>query len=337
MKKLLTLALTAALLLSAISLCTLSATAADGDTTIKYGSADLALTLVDGFDEEQTLPGFMNWGDGTMSNGELFLSSSLGMYDNYDIVTEALKANPTLGGNKYIAFQVINTSDGDIRMCFQPRVMKNGEASIAFLSQALATGENTVKLVDSKGKAEDARYTDLSSGRDVFVIPYGFEGTIIIPQVVLATNPVDAPESFAPDGVIEYSTFGFHVVPDDATYVELTFTDVYAFSELPAYVAETEAPTEKPTEKSTEAPTEAPTAAPTDAPTDAPTEAPTDAPTAAPTEAPTDEPTAAPTDAPTDAPATEAPAEGGCGATIGMGAVAILCAAAAAVALKKRD
>ena len=64
-------------------------------------------------------------------------------------------------------------------------------------------------------------------------------------------------------------------------------------------------------EETTAAPTEAPTAEET-------TEAPTEAPTA-------EETTAAPTE----------PAKSGCGSVIGFGAVAILAAAAAFVALKK--
>ena len=76
---------------------------------------------------------------------------------------------------------------------------------------------------------------------------------------------------------------------------------------------------------SMDAATEPPTEEKTEAPTDAETEAPeTEAPTAAPEAGDT---TAAPDE-------TEAPKEG-CGSVIGMGAVAILAAAAAAVALKK--
>ena len=75
------------------------------------------------------------------------------------------------------------------------------------------------------------------------------------------------------------------------------------------------------------------------------TEAPTEEKTEAPTETPTDAPeTSAPeTNAPeqggdaTQAPETEAPAKEGCGSVIGFSAAAILAAAAAAVALKKRD
>lgn len=63
----------------------------------------------------------------------------------------------------------------------------------------------------------------------------------------------------------------------------------------------------------------------------------TEAPTEEPTEAPTEEETEAPTEAPTNAPQeTEAP-KSGCGAVAGFGAVAVLTAAAAAVALKKKD
>ena len=70
--------------------------------------------------------------------------------------------------------------------------------------------------------------------------------------------------------------------------------------------------------------------------TEAPTEPETEAPE---TEPETEAPTEAPTEDPTDAPATEAPTaaptEDGCGSVIGFGAIAILAAAAAAVALKK--
>ena len=64
------------------------------------------------------------------------------------------------------------------------------------------------------------------------------------------------------------------------------------------------------------------------------TEAPTEAPTAAPdvTEAPTDTPDAG-TEAPTDAPVEKK----GCGSVVGLGAVAVLMAGAAVVALKKKE
>ena len=74
---------------------------------------------------------------------------------------------------------------------------------------------------------------------------------------------------------------------------------------------------------------------------DAATEAPATEAPAPETEAPAPETDAPATEAPaadTKAPETDAPAkEGGCGGVIGMGAVAVLTAAAAAVALKKKD
>ena len=84
------------------------------------------------------------------------------------------------------------------------------------------------------------------------------------------------------------------------------------------------------TEETTEAITGGETEAPTEAPAETPTEAPTEVPTEAPTEAPAETPSEAPTEAPT-----EAPAEG-CGSALGMSALAILMAAAAVVALKKK-
>ena len=68
------------------------------------------------------------------------------------------------------------------------------------------------------------------------------------------------------------------------------------------------------------------------------TEAPTEAPTEPVTEAPTEPGTEAPTEAPvTEAPAETDPPKSGCGSVIGFSAVAVLAAAAAAVALKKRS
>ena len=76
----------------------------------------------------------------------------------------------------------------------------------------------------------------------------------------------------------------------------------------------------------------------TAAETEAPTEPETEAPTAAPdTEAPTEAATQAATEAGTSA-GTQAPTEDeGCASVVGMGAVAVLAAAAAFVALKKKD
>ena len=87
----------------------------------------------------------------------------------------------------------------------------------------------------------------------------------------------------------------------------------------------TEAPTEAPTDPETEAPTEAPTETPTEEVTDKATDAP-DETTEAPTEAPTEEPSVSETDAP----------KGGCGSAVGMGAVLLLTAMAAAFVQKKQ-
>ena len=81
----------------------------------------------------------------------------------------------------------------------------------------------------------------------------------------------------------------------------------------------------------TDAPTEAPTDAPTEAPTDKPAEG--DGETDAPTEAPIDTPTEAPSDGGTEP--TDTPSEGGCGS--GVGLAALLTAAAAGWALRKKD
>ena len=67
-------------------------------------------------------------------------------------------------------------------------------------------------------------------------------------------------------------------------------------------------------------------------------EAATEPPTEPKTEAPTDEPTEAPTaDAGNNGDNGDTTTDGGCASVIGMGAVAVLAAAAAFVALKKKD
>ncbi len=140
---------------------------------------------------------------------------------------------------------------------------------------------------------------------------------------------------------------------------EGSITDYLAYLESmkPETEPETEAPTEPETEPETEEPTEIPETEPvTEEVTQAPeTEPETEAPTEPETEPATEEPTKAPetdpvTEAPTQAPDTQAPAtsdgtEGtdtadttakkGCGATLTVGAVAVLVAAAAVVVRKK--
>ena len=96
-------------------------------------------------------------------------------------------------------------------------------------------------------------------------------------------------------------------------------------------------------EEATEAPTEAPTEPETEPDTEAPTEEATEAPAEETTEAPAEETTAAPTDdgygetQPTFPGETVPTETKGCGSVMGVGAAAVLCAMAAAVALRKKD
>ncbi len=287
------------------------------DTTVKYGSTDLALTLIDPFDETQELPGFMNWGNGKMENGHIFMEcGGDNLYDIYSMTTDALKANPTVGGHTYIVFAVSNTSDGDIKFCFQPDIKVDGAVNHTYISDDLAA-EHPIKLLAADGTVTDAKFSkELSAGRDVIYIPYEFEGYVFIPHAVLTIPPAGT-EAACPNGKVEYTGFGLHALPDDATYMEFTISAAYACSELPAYTEETDAPT----------------AAPTTPETDPPTQPETNAPTAG--AEVTESETGAPTEPKTDA-KTDAPAKTGCGATVGLSA-AVLITAAAAVVMKKKD
>ncbi len=327
MKRLLAL-LTALALLLALTVLP-GAAETEADMTVPYGKSELALTLIDGFDETKPLPGFMDWGTGKMENGEIYMEcSGSGLYDHYSMSTAALAANPTLGGHTHTVFAAANTSDGAIRFTFQPDVENDVGSEHAYVGAALA--ETTpIKLLWKDGTVENARFGAQSAGRDVFVLPNEFEGYIIIPHAVIATD-ISGQTPIAADGKLTYTGFGLHAVPEDSTYLELTITAVYACSELPAYEAP-EKVTEVPTQKPIETPTEAPTVA---------TEAPTEAPTETPTETPTDdrsETTEAREPAETTVLETESTAseERGCASALGASA-ALLSVAIAAVALKRK-
>ncbi len=103
-------------------------------------------------------------------------------------------------------------------------------------------------------------------------------------------------------------------------------------TEDPTEEATTEQTTEKATEKATEATTEESTDEPTEKPTEAPTEESTEKTTEADSDASTTEPG-------TEAGGTDAPAaSGGCGGTVGIGALALVAVAAAGlVSFKKKE
>ncbi len=354
MKKLLALCLSLCLLF-ALGTILCAADAAESsdpaELTVKYGKADLALALMDAFDEEKQLPGFMNWGNGFMQDGRIYMECAGGnLYDIYNLTTVPLMENTTLSDNTYLVFAAENTSDGDIFFGFQPDVYYNDAAIHAYLSSELAK-ENPIKLVYKDGTVEDAEFwMQRSAGREVFAVPYEFDGYIIIPHAVLATD-IESTTPVTTDGKVEYAGFGLHALPDDASYMEFTITAAYACSTLPAYEAPEEQPVET-ADQETQAPetNEPETNAPeTNAPetngseTNTPetsgseTNTPeTNAPDSGAADESTESESAAPeTGAVNDTLTSDD--EGGCASSIAvMGAVAIL-ALSAGVILKKRD
>ncbi len=355
MKRIITVCLALTLLLSLGALLTFAET--ETDITVKYGKADLSLSLVDPYDEEQHLPGFMNWGNGNMSEGRIYMECGGGsLYDIYNMTTAALKEDLTVGGNTHIVFAAENTSDGDIFFGFQPDVMYNGAAVHAYLSSELAK-ENPIKLIHKDGTVEDAKFwMQRSAGREVVAIPYEFDGYIVIPHTALSTD-IEKHIPVTADGKVEYTGFGLHALPDDASYMEFTITAAYACAALPAY----EAP-EKPVETLPETTAPETTAPETSAPeTSAPETKPETLPeTTAPeteketigetqpettpdtrvetTVDPVTEPASEPVadtvaDTPTD---TEAPEKEGCASVMSTAAL-LMTAVAACVVLKRKD
>ncbi len=135
--------------------------------------------------------------------------------------------------------------------------------------------------------------------------------------ITWAAGTLDGVTDDAGNALVEWQPIdcGIHLYLEYQEGLEFTCPNLVVLGE-----GETEPPTEEKTE-----PAEEPTEAPTDAPdTDPVTEAPTG-------EADTSADSSATTDATTDA------ADEGCASVIGMSAVAVLVAAAAAVVLKKKD
>ncbi len=335
MKRILTLCLSLILILGLGTLFAFAET--ETDITIKYGKADLALTLIDPFDEEKQLPGFMNWGNGFMQDGRIYMECGGGsLYDIYNMTTVPLMENSTLGDHTYVVFAAENTSDGDIFFGFQPDVYYNDNTVHAYMSSELAK-ENPVKLIWKDGTVEDAKFwSQRSADREVFAVPYEFDGYIVIPHVVLVTD-IKGSTPVTTDGKVDYVGFGLHALPDDASYMEFTITATYACSALPAYEKpETEAPeTQAPETQApeTQAPeTNAPdTAAPE---TTAPETTPPETQDETPAVTTADTSFASETVAGTTA-ETKTSDESGCASVVGTLAV-LMTAVAGAVALKRK-
>lgn len=329
MKKILTILLTAALLLSALTLLTVSVSAERSTSAMKFGSADVELTLVENFETFSASP-FMDWGSVTPENGKMKFETP-NVVDLYGINSAMLAENHDFTGAVNFVFSVENRSDGDIFFVFQPA---EANGNNLFISGTMT--DTPALLVNEDGEMEKARPNSnpsVVSGRYAYVIPMGFKGYVVIPVALITAHNDWDNSYFSGDPVLAKA--GFHVAVDDATYLELFLDDMFICGALPAYEEPTEEPTEAPTEEPTsEEMTEAPTAEET---TEAPTEQPTES-TPVGTEEPTEQPTEAPTAEPTDAPATDESeeAKGGCGAVVGaIGILPLL--VGAVLTLRRKD
>ncbi len=344
MKRIFALCLALCLLAGLGTLYTFAET--ETDITVKYGKADLALTLIDPFDEEKQLPGFMNWGNGYMQDGRIYMECAGGnLYDIYNLTTVPLMENPTISDNTYIVFAAENTSDGDIFFGFQPDVYYNDSTIHAYLSSELAKN-NPVKLIYKDGTVKDAKFwNQRSAGREVFAVPYEFDGYIAIPHAILATE-IESTTPVTTDGKVDYVGYGLHALPDDASYMEFTITAAYACSTLPAYEApekpvETEKPAESTPAESTPAESTPVESTPTETetqPESKPVETLPESETVAETlpESADAVDTAESVTTAETKPETDAPADTGCVSVVGLSA-ALLLVAAGGVCLRRRE
>ncbi len=290
MKKLLTMALTAALLFAALSLLVVNTAAEDYETSFKFGNATVDISLVEDFHSAEGST-FMNWGQFSIVEEMFKIEVSGGLiWDAYNLKTGMLNGNTTYTGTENFVFSIKdNRSDGDLFFSFQPHsptlVVNDGNLFTGWVEG------QTVWLVDEKGKATEAKKcpsVDLMSGRAGYIIPMGFEGYIVFPMKNLVIHGDWGTTYYNDLSAVDIDAVGFHVALDDATYAEFCIDDVFVCGALPAY--------EKPTPETKPAETTAPATEPETAPVTEPE-----------TQAPATEPeTAAPATEPvTDAPSTE--------------------------------
>ncbi len=259
MNKFISLALTAVLLISAITLLTLTASAG-GEHTMTYGAASIELTLIEDFQTAEANPSY-GWGAMTAVDGMLKIETTQAFVDAYEVQGHMVSGGVTFAGAENFVFSVKNNrSDGDTFFCFQPHDTTVGNLYLGIME------DHPVLLIDEKGKVTEAKHTatpDLVNGRYAYVVPMGFEGYIVIPSALLVMhNQWDTPYYKTPDAV-SLDSLGFHMAPDDATYVEMCIDDIFTCGALPAYEEpkpETAAPTEAPTQPDTVPETAAPTA-----------------------------------------------------------------------------
>ncbi len=348
MKKFLTVVMAVALLLSTLTLSVINTAAEEAvETSFKFGSAEVALTLIDNLNSAEGST-WQGWGSLSVVDQMLKLElDNLPCNDSYGIKTGMLSADTDFTGAVNLVFSVKdNRSDGDIFFSIQPH-----SPSLTLNEGNLFTGwveGQTVWLVDTNGRAKEAKKcpsVDLMSGRAGYVLPMGFEGYIVFPVANFVIHGDWANSYYVGDATLDIDALGFHISKDDATYAEVSFDDLYTCGELPALDTETK-PAETTAPETAAPETAAPeTAAPeTAAPeTAAPeTAAPeTNAPeTAAPETNAPEVDTTAETKADTTADTvaeTEAPKkEGGCGAVVG-GLVALPVALLGAAVLRRRE
>ncbi len=323
MKRIITLVLAAVLLLSAMAAFTVTVAAEEVESSFKFGTADVNLTLVENFNSVEASPSY-GWGSATSVDGMLRLATEGQAFcDTYQIKTGMLSSATTYSGVENFVFSIKdNRSDGDILFSLQPC-----DASMEGSGTNLFTGwmeEHPLWLVDANGKAEKAKQAlslDLANGRATYVIPMGFEGYLVFP-VAAFVNHGDWTNSYYSDASkLAVSRFGFHVALDDAMYAEFCIDDAFVCGALPAYEAPVEGMTTAPEATAPET-----TVATPDAETTV-VEAETTVADATETDA---------TEAETTAAATE-PASGGCGAAIGALAALPAMAIVSLVLLRKRE
>ena len=334
MKKILTLALTAALLLSAMTLLTIGVSAERDTATMKFGSENVELTLVEKFESFTATPS-MGWGAVTPEDGKMKFESE-NVVDLYGIDSPMLKENHDFAGAKNFVFSVENRSDGDIFFVFQPAEPSGNNL---FISGTMT--DSAFLLVDENGKVETSRANtklDVVSNRYGYIVPMGFKGYIVVPVALITAHMQWDTSYFSGDPVLAKA--GFHVAVDDATYLEFFLDDMFICGELHAIEEPTEEPTEVPTEEPTETPTEEVTETPEETTVETIEETTAEA-TEEATQAATEEST---TEAVTDDAATTEAAtveeteatEGGCGAVVGTLCILPLLAGAV-LTLRKKD
>lgn len=195
----------------------------EADTrTIKVGTSDLTLTLVDNF-ESETYVANSQWGIGTPRDGGIVLTTQSGSTISAANGFASDKHIKTSFANySYFAFSLKNLVNYDIYWHFEPTLTSG---SMLHISSTLAA-DYPIYLVDGIGNTTKATLLTFGSwDRACILIPRDFDGMVLIPKGVMATSASAAAGAFGAQSCIQ--NLGFFALGNSGSTDLVMVDDFY--------------------------------------------------------------------------------------------------------------